>query len=323
MPGLLIAVFAGVFLVAALLLSARGTGTAERVKQTRERLDAALAVEAVETEDELVNVRKEEMLSGIPLLNRILLRLQVGPRLSRLLYQADIAWTTGGLLLRAACTFFIVSSLAYWRMGVAALAMLVGLALASWPLLYVLLKRSRRFEKFEEGLPAALDLIVSALRSGQSLASAMDVVAREIAGPIGKEFRICCDEQNYGLELRTAMENLAIRIPRQDVRVIITAIIIQRESGGNLAEVLDKCSHVIRERFRLRREIRTRTAQGRLTGWVLTLLPLVLGALLFMVNPENTSLLWTRPVGVKLLYASSVMTFIGGMVIRKIIKIKV
>ena len=107
-------------------------------------------------------------------------------------------------------------------------------------------------------------------------------MGREAPDPIGREFQVCFDEQNYGLELRTAMENLATRVPVQDVRIIITAILIQKETGGNLAEVLDKCAYVIRERFRLKREIRTQTAQGRLTGWILSFLPVCLGILLYL-----------------------------------------
>ena len=138
-------------------------------------------------------------------------------------------------------------------------------------------KRSKRFNKFEQGLPEALDLMVSALRAGHSLVAALGLVAQESPDPIGGEFRICFDEQNYGLELRTAMDNLVARVPLQDLRIVTTAILIQKESGGNLAEVLDKTAYVIRERFRLKRQVRVHTAQGRLTGWILSFLPIVLG----------------------------------------------
>jgi tight adherence protein B len=319
MLGLLLAVFIGVFGVAVLLLAASGVGASERMKQTRERLDAALAANIVKNRDELVNIRKDELLSAIPLLNRILLQVQVAPRLSRLLYQASVPWTPGGVMLMALMTWVVCAWLVYLRTGIATFSLVLGLVPAGWPFAYVLYKRGKRFDKFEEGLPAALDLMVSGLRAGQSLFSAMDLVARETGGPIGKEFRICCDEQNYGLELRTAMENTAARVPIQDVRVIMTAILIQKESGGNLAEVLDKCAHVIRERFRLKREIKTRTAQGRLTGWILSFLPVVLGLLLFIVNPDGIKLLWERPMGLKMMYGAAVMTLTGGLVIRKII----
>jgi len=119
----------------------------------------------------------------------------------------------------------------------------------------------------------------------------------ESPDPIGGEFRICFEEQNYGLELRTAMENLIARVPLQDLRIVATAILIQKESGGNLAEVLDKAAMVIRDRFRLRRQVQVHTAQGRLTGMILSLLPVVLGFLLYLINPETMRLLWTRPMG--------------------------
>src|SRR6185437_3458164 len=171
--------------------------------------------------------------------------------------------------------------------------------------------------------PAALDLMVSGLRGGHSLVSVVGMVSAEAPDPIGPEFRICFDEQNYGLELRTALENLAIRVPIQDVRIVMTAILIQKETGGNLAEVLDKCAHVIRERFRLKKEIRAKTAQGRLSGWVLSLMPVGLGILLYLLNPDFISILWKKPVGIKMMYAGAVMITIGGLIIRKIVTIRV
>jgi tight adherence protein B len=137
------------------------------------------------------------------------------------------------------------------------------------------------------------------------------------------EFRICYEEQNYGLDLRTAMGNLITRVPLQDLRIVVTAILIQKDSGGNLAEVLDKTSHVIRERYRLKREVRTRTAQGRMTGWILTILPIALGFVLYMVNPEGLSLLWHRALGIKLLYVAGTLMVIGSLIIRKIVNMDV
>jgi tight adherence protein B len=134
---------------------------------------------------------------------------------------------------------------------------------------------------------------------------------------------MCFDEQNFGVEFRVALLNLVERVPIQDLRIVVTAILIQKESGGNLAEVLDKVASVIRERYRLKRKIRTHTAQGRLTGWVLSALPLVLAILMYLMNPGHMSLLWTRPEGIKMLYASAGMTCIGGLIIRSIIRIRV
>lgn len=316
-------VFTGVFLVAALLLIASGTGASEREKQTLDRLNAVLAADRPSPKDELVDIRKQELFSSIPMLNRLLLQLEIAPKLRRLLYQADLKLTPGGLLLMALACWVAGTYLMYARTGSFLVAAILGLIPAAVPFVYVLHKRNSRFRKFEEGLPPALDLMVSALRGGHSLVSAIGLVGLEAPDPIGREFRVCYDEQNYGLELRTAMENLSTRIPIQDVRIIVTAILIQKETGGNLAEVLDKCAHVIRERFRLRKEIRVKTAQGRLTGWILSFLPIVLGLLLYLVNPKNTSLLWTRPLGHKMLYTASVMTLIGALIIRKIVRIRV
>jgi tight adherence protein B len=316
-------VFTAVFVVAALLLTASGAGASERTKQTLHRLDAILATDTGKVKDDLIDIRKQELLSSIPLLNRLLLQIEVTPKLRRLLYQADVTLTPGGVLLMSLCSWVIAGSLIYMKTGVLLISVVLGSVAALGPFAYVLNKRSRRFRKFEEQLPPALDMMVSALRGGQSLISAIGVVGREVPDPIGREFRTCYDEQNYGLELRTALENLAIRIPIQDVRIVITAILIQKETGGNLAEVLDKCSHVIRERFRLKREIRTKTAQGRLTGMVIAALPLGLGFLLYLMNPAVMSLLWKRPMGLKMLYTGLTMMVIGGLIIRKIVRIRV
>ena len=148
-------------------------------------------------------------------------------------------------------------------------------------------------------------------------------MARECVDPVGCEFKTCFEEQNYGLELKTALDNMINRVPLQDLRIVATAIMIQKESGGNLAEVLDKTSHVIRERFRLKRQIATHTAQGRMTGWVLTLLPLVLGVALYAVSPAMMSILWKTPIGVKLLWVSGSMIVVGGLIIRKIVNVDV
>ncbi|MCU1312787.1 MAG: hypothetical protein JWM54_544 [Acidobacteriaceae bacterium] len=321
---LLFIVFVGVFAVFALLLIARGTGASQRTKETLARLESTLAAGGkANPSDEIVDLRKQELFSAVPWLNRWLLRLEVAPRLRTLLYQANLKWTVGVLLLMSLTCCLIPAYLVYFRTGVVILALLIGLLLGGTPIFYVLAKRKKRFGQFEQGLPEAIDLMVSALRAGHSLVSALGLVANESPDPIGSEFRICFDEQNYGLDLRTAMDNLVARVPLQDLRLIVTAILIQRSSGGNLAEVLDKAAYLVRERFRLRRQVHTHTAQGRLTGWILTFLPVVLGIGLYLVNPDNMSLLWHRDLGIKLLYAAGTMTLVGALVIRKIVNMEV
>jgi tight adherence protein B len=320
---LLVLVFVAVFAVAALLLAAGRTNASKQTEQTLAVLQAALATSKLSSTDQTVDIRKEELFSAVPWLNRWLLRLEIAPRLRTLLYQADLKWTAGSLLLMSAICFIVPAYLIYLRTGAIIFALLIGLLLGAAPFVYVLHKRTQRFNKFEQALPDTLDLMVSALRAGHSFISALDLAASEAPDPIGKEFRICFDEQNYGLELKTAMNNLSIRVPLQDLKIVITAILIQKESGGNLAEVFDKAAYVIRERFRLKRQVRVHTAQGRLTGWILSFLPIVLGIGLYLINPESMSLLWTRAIGIKLLYLSGTMTIVGSLIIRKIVRMDV
>lgn len=323
---IVILVFLGVFVVFALLIAATGVGASTKDKQMLERLDSALAAGgkgSAEMADLLVDVRKDELLSNIPWIDRVLRRAELTPRLRKLLYQANLKWTVGGLVLMMLGAFAIPGYLVYWRTDSPLFGLGVGVAFGSLPMVFVFSKRSKRMRKFEEGLPEALELIVSALRVGHSLNSALGLVTRECADPIGPEFRVTFDEQNYGLELKTALDNMTSRVPSQDLKIVVTAILIQKESGGNLAEVLENTSTVIRERFRLKRQVLTHTAQGRLTGIVLTCLPIALGCALYFVNPEMMSILWKKPVGLDLLYGAGVMIIIGGLIIRKIVNMDV
>jgi tight adherence protein B len=317
-------VFASVFAILVLVLVGSGVGVSKETKQTLAVLEATLAVEKLDiVKDEIVDIRKQELLSAVPWMNRLLLKLDIAPRLSRLLYQANLKWTAGALILMCVTGFVGPTYMMFLWSRAVILALLIGLLLGASPLMFVLWKRKKRFGKFEAEMPEALDMMVSALRVGQSLISAFDLVAKESPDPISTEFRICCEEQNYGLELRTALHNLQSRVPLQDLNMVATAILIQKETGGNLAEVLDKVSQVIRERFRMRRQIMVHTAQGRLTGWILSFLPVVLGFALYMVNPDTMSLLWKRAIGVKLLYAAGTMTITGALIIRKIVRMDV
>ena len=322
--GLLIGlIFLGVFAVAVLVMMAAGSGASEQAKQVHATLDSALATDSPEVSDQRVNLRKDDLLSSIPWLNRKLLQFDIAPRLQTLLYQADIKWTAGVLLATCGLCFVVGFILIDLRFDSILAAVPVGLLLSAAPFIWVFHKRKKRLDQFQQGLPEALDLMVSALRAGHSLIAALGSVARECADPIGCEFKACFEEQNYGLELKTALDNLLKRVPLQDLRIFATAVMIQKESGGNLAEVLDKTAHVIRERFRLKRQVGVHTAQGRMTGWVLTFLPVVLGVALYFLNPEMMSILWKNPTGVKLLWTASGMIVVGGLIIRHIVNMDV
>ena len=315
-------IFLSVFALISLVMIAF-SGPSKKAKSVQSRLDSALATETPEVQDLVVDLRKGDQVSSIPWLNRRLTHLEVTPFLRKILDQANLNWSTGRLLSMCGAFFMVPAVIVYYRFASFPLALAVGAALGLAPLGFVYFKRSKRFGHFEAGLPEALDLMVSGLRAGHSLIAAMGLVGRECPDPVGGEFKICFEEQNYGLELKNALDNLTDRVPLQDIRIVATAITIQKESGGNLAEVLDKTGYVIRERFRLKRNVQTHTAQGRLTGWILTLLPVALGLAIYTINPTMMSILWTREIGVKLLWASAGMTVVGGLIIRKIVNMEV
>ena len=320
---IIVLVFLGAFSVVALIAIASGSGASQQAKQVHATLDSALATDSPEERGPILDLRKTDRLSSIPWLNRKLLSYELTPRVQTLIYQADLKWTAGGMLAGCALCFVSIGYLAYWRTDSVLIGLAAGALASGMPYFWARHKRGKRLDKFQEGLPEALDLMVNALRAGHSLIAAMGSVARECADPIGCEFKACFEEQNYGLEMKTALDNMINRVPLQDLRIVATAIMIQRESGGNLAEVLDKTSHVIRERFRLKRQVGVHTAQGRMTGWVLSLLPVFLGAALYFVNPDMMSLLWKNPMGIKMLWASFGMLVVGGLIIRHIVNMDV
>jgi len=316
-------VFVSVFIVIALLLAASQAGASRALKQTMTQLDTISISSRQAAVDEMAILKREELLSSIPWFDRWLRSFDALGKLRLLMLQAEVRWTVGGLILASLGCWALAAAALYLRTSALAPAILIGAAASAIPWLYLARKRAQRFAAFEERLPEALDLIVSALRAGHGLSSAIGTVAKEVSGPVGREFRQCFEEMNFGLELRTAMVNMVARVPIQDVKIVVTAILVQKESGGNLAEVLDNVAAIIRDRFRLKREIRTRTAQGRLTGWILACLPPVLAVMLYLANPAHISLLWTHPLGLKMLYGAVVMTIIGGLIIRKIVNVRI
>jgi tight adherence protein B len=314
-------VFVGVFTLIALPLAAFGPSNSS--KQALATLDSAIGSDRHDLRKEKLNLRKSELLSSIPWLNQKLLKFELTPYLRRMLSQADLDWSAGRLVVVSAACFVLPAYAVSQIANSVLIGLVVGILTGSLPFCWVAFKRKRRFGQFEKGLPEALDLMVSGLRAGHSLLAAMALVARECPQPVGSEFRVCFEEQNYGLEMNAALENLLIRVPLQDLKITATAIMIQKESGGNLAEVLDKTAYVIRERFRLKRQIMVHTAQGRLTGWILTLLPIALGVGIYFVDPQMISILWHREIGIKLMWGAAGLILIGGFVIHKIVDIDV
>jgi tight adherence protein B len=240
-----------------------------------------------------------------------------------LLYQADVKTPAERLLLFSFAGWVALACVVYLRTGAGWPAIFLSAGFVPVPLIYVFRKRAKRFSKFEQQLPEALDMLVGALRVGHSLITAIGTLGQDAAEPLAGEFRKLFDEQNFGLDPHTAMTNLALRVPLPDVRIFVAAALIQKESGGNLAEVLAKVAQTTRARFQLRKQIMVHTAQGRLTGWILSLLPVGLGFGMYLVNPDGMSVLWTRPIGVKMLCAAGGMIVVGWLIIQKIVRIRI
>ena len=241
----------------------------------------------------------------------------------KFLEQADTRLTASKFLLLTAILggagFVVPLAL---RMSYA-LAPAIGFTAATLPFAFVYLKRKGRISKFGKQLPEALELVSRALRAGHSLGAAFNLVATECSDPIRKEFARCYDEQNLGKPLEEALETMTERVPNVDLRFFATAVILQRQTGGDLAEILDKIGYLIRERFKIWGQVQALTGEGRLSGIVLLALPPVLFVVMYRLNPQYCMVLFTDDLGQKMLTVAIVMQLIGAVVIRKIINIKV
>ena len=259
----------------------------------------------------------------LPALERMISGTARGSAFSRWIEQSGMKVSISGVLLIA--TFFavvcalLVTMLTRSPLGIPAGAA-VGFAL---PFMFRKFKRTRRLRAFEEMFPEALDLIARALKAGHAFATGLKMAADELSEPVGPEFRKTFDEQNFGLPLKDALENLTLRIPILDVRFFATAVLIQRETGGNLSEILENLAHVVRERFKILRQVRVYTAHGRLTGYVLLALPAVLGIALSFINPDHMNMLFRERMGQILLMVAMCMQIAGYIWIKQVVKIEV
>ena len=269
-------------------------------------------------------LRKSERLSDVVQLNSVLGHMgRVTAPLQRDLMQAGLTkLTVGTLLLSAACLglagYVVVRMLTYNTMlGIGA-----GLALTFVPFMYVRVMKSRRLRKFEEQFPEAIDLVGRALRAGHAFTTGLAMAAEEIPAPVGEEFKLLYDRQNFGMAMPDAMKAFAARIPLIDARFFVTAVLTQRETGGNLGEVLDNLASVIRERFKVKRQVRVLTAHGRITGWVLAGLPPALAAAMFVIAPGHLAILTGDPLGVQMIIGALVLQVLGTLIIRKLVNIR-
>jgi tight adherence protein B len=251
----------------------------------------------------------------------ILLRLPHQRDLKNFLEQGDVGWTVGTFLMLTigSAAAFGLSSMVLMPAPLPLVAAAIGAVL---PYIYVSRRRKKRFAKFEEHCPEAIDILGRAIRAGHAFSTGLEVVAEEANAPVSDEFRQVYEEQKFGLPLPESLLSLADRIAILDVRIFVTAIMIQRESGGNLAEILDNLAYVIRERFKFRRQLRVHTAHGRMTGYVLAVAPLIAGMGMYMLNPDYMSVLFTEPGGRLMLAIAVSLQLFGFLVIRKLVQIK-
>ena len=266
---------------------------------------------------------KKRLLSDTPFLEHVLLSIPRIHSLDRLLMQTGLktklmsfiglcfALAIAGYFLAAFLGLHLVLSLAL--MGV----------LGSLPYFYLHYRKEQRLIKFDEQLPNALDLIGRGIRAGHALPSALKMVADEMADPIAEEFRIAFDEVNYGFSMQDALTNLATRVPSTDLRYFVVAVLIQRETGGNLAELLDNISALIRGRQKLYGTIRVLSAEGKMSAWILTLLPIFLALIINLINPTFMAVLWKDTAGIKMVIGVIILMILGIFWMRKIIKIRV
>jgi tight adherence protein B len=291
------------------------------VKRMDERIRALSAGGNVSTQQ--LSILKQRMLSESPFITSLLLRMPRVHALDRQLQQSGLKWSVARFitytLLCAAAGAFVGFVLHTPALVLGAFAALAGLL----PTMVLRRKRAKRVRQLERQLPDAADLIARALRAGHSFPAALGMVGQELPEPLGGEFALVFDEINYGVSMNDALLNMVSRVPVEDLRYFVIAVLIQREAGGNLAEILGSISSIIRERLKLLGKVRVLSAEGRLSAWVLAVLPFALLALLTALNPGYISVFWKDPAGVQLAGVAITMMLFGILWMRKVVRIHI
>lgn len=267
--------------------------------------------------------RREQRVSSLPFLERALGHLgSITPRLQQTIKLSGLGLSVGTLVLATGCAalgaYVLVYSFLRWHF----VALIAGLGAMWIPYGYVKHKARKRLLVFEEQFPEAIDLIARALRAGHAFTTGLNMVAEEAPQPIAGEFRQLYEHQNFGLPLPQAMKLFAERMPLLDARFFVTAVLTQRESGGNLAEVLDNLASVIRERFRVKRQVRVITAHARMTGWVLAGLPPCLAVGFMVISPNHLQTMTGDPLGIQMIVGAILLQIVGTVIIRKLVDIE-
>jgi tight adherence protein B len=256
-------------------------------------------------------------------LSEVLERYAFAKKLQVLLLHANSTMSVGGIVLASAGSALGCGLLGFLFLHMPLLACAAFAVGALIPYVLLRTRRARRLKAFNTALPDAIDLMARSLRAGHSMNSSIELIAEQSPEPLASEFIQVYQQQRLGLQFRDALLQMGTRIPSRDLQFLITAILVQKETGGDLTEILDRTAHVIRDRIRIEGEVRTHTAQGRLTGWILGLLPIILLVMINIASPGYSSVLFHDPTGQKLLYAGGILILLGGLIIRKIVDVKV
>jgi tight adherence protein B len=287
------------------------------------RIEKRLRAMSAGAGTETASLAKQRLLSESPALDRLLLRLPRVHQLDRLLVQSGLPLNVAGYLgltLAAVAAGFLLATVIHLP---AFTAVLIGVAAGALPLLYILNAKQKRLNTIEQQLPDALDLMARAMRAGHAFPSALKMVGDEMPDPVAGEFRIVFDEINYGISVQDALTNLATRVPSTDLRYFVISVLIQRETGGNLSELLGSISSLIRARLKLLGTIRVLSAEGRLSAWILTLLPFALALVIYIVNAKFLSVLWTDPMGLRMVGFALVLMVLGIFWMWRLVKIRI
>jgi tight adherence protein B len=294
----------------------------EKRARLNERLAEAIRSSAHSTDID-VQLARQELMSEIPWVDRLLVKIEITTRLKQMIDQSDSQITVMRLVLFA-LTAGVLAFLAVSMLSTSYLLMTVsGLIAMMLPFAHIATKRKKRLNKFLQLLPDALDLMSRGLSAGHAFTEALQMVASEMPEPISTEFRKTYEEQNLGLSLKLALENMVQRIPLLDLRMCVTAVMIQRETGGNLSELLEKVAHTIRERFRIMEDLKTMTLSSRWSAWLLCALPIFLAIYVTIMNPGYMDVMWRDPRGHKLIAVAAIMQTLGMLMVQKIMKIRI
>jgi tight adherence protein B len=312
-----------VFVIVTVVVFAATSLFDQRKAQSRVLRDRLTTVQNIEQAAPDAALLRDEVLSKIPAFDSYLRRSERISNLQKTLAQGNVDVRAGNFLMLCAVSALLLAAVAALAGGNLLFGWLGALVGFFIPYAYASHMRSKRFQKFEEKFPEAIDTLARAVRAGHAFTTAVEMIANELAEPVAGEFRQLFEEQKYGLPVRDALMNLTERVPLVDVKFFVTAVMLQRETGGNLAEILDNLSYVIRERFKILRQVRVHTAQGRLTMVLLMALPPTIVVVMQFLNPGFIHPLFADPIGHALIVGGIALQTMGYFVIRKIIRIRV